>query len=246
MLDGLYVDERFFWLIPFAFYVVDNIKTIGERDLILYEVGTLRWRVKLDRTPFLVRGRHLYVLPLFAPYAAALKLPWFHAKGRTRDGVDAFRLRLSEWCATAAGLRVIGACSFLLQFAAAPALTIWLGLFNTLLTVLPLHLMLVAAAAILLCVRRRALGLGGWQAAGAIAELVLVPGFLPNVCRRTAWATLSQDVDGVAVARSVVEPEAFSVLAGTVRYRLSEDWIGTDAATRDDAVIAAYCRELDL
>lgn len=245
MLDGLYFDERYFWLIPLAFYVADNIKTIDEHELILLEDRALRWHARLDKTPFLARGKHLYVLPLLLPYTIAFKLPWFRA-GKAQEGVTAFRRQLVRWRAHAGALRTIGVCSFVLLFLVAPVLTLYRGLFNTLLVVLPPHLLLVLAAALLLCMRRRALRLGRWQTAGAIAELVLVPGFLPNLCRRIAWAALPQEVDGVAALRRVGDPAASVALDDAVRFRLSEDWLGEDDAAAGGTAIAAYRRELGL
>jgi hypothetical protein len=244
--DGLHFDERLFWLIPLAFYLADNAKTVAEDELIVLEDLRFRWRFKLDKTPFLVRGRHLYILPLLAPHLIAVKFPWFRHGVRAQRAVLDARRRISRWRGRSGGLRTISICSFVLMFVIAPVLTFLVGLFNTLLLVLPPHLILLTLASLWLAIRRRTFGLGRWQAAVAVMEIVLVPGYLPNLCRRTAWATLGGDVDGVAFVKRCAPPETAAALIDAVRFRLSEEWLGADDAEASAAAIAAYRRELDI
>ena len=246
MLDSLSLDERLFWLIPLAFYVFDNAKTVAEDEMILVEDWALRWSFRLDKTPFLIRARHLYVLPLLLPHLVAVKLPWFRKGMPAQQGVPAYRRRLDRWRRHASGLRVVAICSFVLLFVAAPLLTLYLGLVNTLLLVLPMHLLLVAVASLWLCARRRALRLRRWQTAGAIAEIVLVPGYLPNICRRTAWAVLGAEVDGIGFVKRCAPPESAAALMDVVSFRLSEEWLGADEVATSGATIRAYRRELGI
>jgi len=246
VFGGLYIEEWMLWLIPLGFYVADNTKTLADHEMIFLEDWTLRWTFRLDKQPFLVRNRHLYVLSLPCPHTIAVKLSWFRPGKPARQGVPDFRRRLVRWRRSASALRTIGVLSFLLLFAAAPLMTVYLGLFNTLLVLLPVHAGLVVLAAGWLCLRRRALGMRRWQVAGAIAEIVLVPGYLPNVFRRTAWATLGGDVDGIALIQRLARTETTTGLVDAVRFRLSEEWLGAEDALADDLLIRAYRRELGI
>jgi hypothetical protein len=232
------VSDGTFWLVAFGLYLLDNVKLIDARELVLRETLLLRWRVELMAVPFLLRGRCMVLLNPLMPFCMVFKMKWMES-----GATDYYTLRSDRWLTLsfqkrAMAFRFITLCSFATLFGLGPILTYKIGLGATLLLLGPVHALLITMAATLAFFNR--LNVPNRRLFFLILECAFCPMYLPALLRRISWhAGLS--ADGVAFARRYLLPDDRLELAFAVKAR-SEEMIEDCGDEEERAEILHYLR----
>jgi hypothetical protein len=216
------LDEKAIWLVPLAFYIYDNFCVLNDYQVILLEDYRLNWTFKLAKIPFIFAGKHLYILPLFLPFVFAFKLPWMVAGKTVGIQLSQYRRRVLIWRSKLYEFRIIAVCAWINLFLVGPLLTAIGGFLFALRVALPIHAGLLVATIVLIALYARLLGFSRGAILSCAAELILSPGYLPNICRRLSLAQAHGDIDGVFFLKRYGQPSTVDAIVEVVQFRLSE------------------------
>jgi hypothetical protein len=216
-------DEKAIWLVPAAFYLYDNFCTVDDLHIIILENHRRGWTFKLSRIPFIFAGKHLYFLPPLLPFLFAFKLPWL-VTGQTNYLYEAarYRRRILVWRSKLSDFRIIAVSSWVNLFVLGPLLTIGGGFLFAIRFVLPIHVGLLVACLFLILINSRLLRFDRRTIVSCAAELILSPGYLPNICRRLSLSHVPEDVDGVFFLKRYGQPSTVESIVDVIQFRLSE------------------------
>jgi hypothetical protein len=239
-------DEKAIWLVPAAFYIYDNFCTIDDLHIIVIEDCRLGWTFKLSKIPFIFAGKHLYFLPPLLPFLFAFKLPWLVTGQSNYYKIASYRRRILVWRSKLYDFRIIAVFSWINLFVLGPMLTIGGGFLFAVRFVLPIHIGLLVACIFIIVTNSRLLNLDRRTMLSCVAELILSPGYLPNICRRLSLSHVPEDVDGVFFLKRYGQPSTVESLADVIQFRLSEmkSEFGESGGSTDD--IENYSAELRL
>ena len=246
MLTLPILDEKAIWLVPAAFYIYDNFCTIDDRHIIIMEDYRRGWTFKLSKIPYIFAGKHLYLLPPLLPFMFAFKLPWLVTGQSKYYKIANYRRRALIWLSKLYEFRVIAVCSWINLFVLGPLLTIEGGFLFALRFVLPIHIGLLVACIFFVGINARLLNFDRRAILSCAAELILSPGYLPNICRRLSLSHVPKDVDGVFFLKRYGQPSTLESIVDVIQFRLSEmkaELSENDSFTAD---INEYSAELRL
>jgi hypothetical protein len=232
------VSDGTFWLAAFALYLLDNVKLIDTRELVLRETLLLRWRVELMAVPFLVRGRCVVLLNPLTPFCMVFKMKWMESGATGYHTLRSDRRLTLSFQKRAIALRFVTLCSFATFFGLGPILTYKIGLGATLLLLAPVPALLITMVATLAFFDR--LGVPNKRMLFLILECAFCPMYLPALLRRISWYT-GLSADGVAFARRYLLPNDRLELAFAVKAR-SEEMIEDCGGEEERAEILHYVR----
>ena len=216
------LDERIIWLVPFMFYIFDNLCLIDDEHIIILENYRFHWAFQLASVPFVFRKRHLYLLPILLPYVFAYRFRW--RAGRLSNKFKAARLhkRLSIWRSKCNDFRALAVLAWFNLFVVGPALTAVGGFMFALKYALPFHVVVLCSCISLIILNSQLLKLNRRAVITQIFELTVSPGYLPNVCRRLSLDFDCEDVDGVLFIKRFGDQSTAEKLINAVEFRLSE------------------------
>jgi hypothetical protein len=236
VLDQARAADYAIWLVALLLYAADAARLLTPRQMLLVEAGRGRLAPVFSAEPFTITGRALVFAPLLGPHRAAFVAPWGHAW----TGPATLRVALASIDMLRGVLRlarVLATWTFLLLFAAGPALTLALGPDVAVLCVAALLYPTVLVTIAVVWWRRGAWRLGRGAAALLSVEILVCPAFLPNLVRKITGAH-ALDVDGaqllVATAAADVTQEFLGRLTSRAEVLINEasDDAETQAALR--------------
>jgi len=220
-LPSFVYEEQSIWILIFAFYLADQVKLLGEDELLLQQTFRLGCAAKIARVPFVVLGRHLYVLDFFAPHALAGKASWSAGAATDARGLCRATREIALLDKRVTGIRAVGVSAFVVYFMVGPAVTHLYGLTQAVFLVLPLHGLLVAGLFAVQAISRRPLKLPWRQVVGLTLECALCPGYLPNAVRRISWPRRLA-ADGAIFSLSRLDAERRERFRAALESRMEE------------------------
>jgi hypothetical protein len=226
------------WLVALLLYVSDAAKLLAPRELLLVEAGRRRLAASFSEHPFTLAGRVLAFSPLLLPQRGVFVAPW----GSAWSPETALRATLESIERLRGSLRFVRALAmwaFAVLFVAGPGLTLWLGtsaaVFYTAATLYPTTIV----AVVWLWWRRRALGLTAGRAARVSAEILLCPGFLPNLVRKITGAQ-PVTVDAAQILAASASPSVRQGLLTRLERRTEELIEAVDPEQPEAVALRAY------
>lgn len=244
LLGGRIVPDQAFWVICGLFYLADNIRLLGGRELILAESLGRRWLPVFPVYRYRIAGRALSILNLLLPALGAVRMAWLTPEPFAPRELRRSRRVLRITCRRLMAFRALSALLFVTFFVVGPVMTHEAGLAGALTIVLPVHVAAVLLLVGLLIAARRAWRMS-WSQLGSLAfECAVCPGFFVNICRKVSLGFAQVPGDALACAIAHGGERA----ARRVRERLPhalDDLEENDELRQDDAAaIAAYRRHL--
>ena len=246
-LDGLSIPDKSFWLICAAFYLVDNVRLHGGRELLLAESLIFRWRLLFPLQHYRLGGRAVTLLPPWLPFLAVVRLSWL-----SHDAFSATRLRRTKrllrfYRQCLAPFRVLASFYFLILFIVGPIATHYAGLGYAIILVVPLHVAGLSSLIAFLLMGRRALRMNWSQLIGLVFECAVCPGYFVNICRKLSIGYIRVSADAIALALEEDRPRVLASLGINGIDMLLDDLAENDELRPDDsASIAIYRDHLDL
>ncbi len=207
--------EQIIWVIPGLFYLLDNFVTLQTSQFLFFQDSTYRWRSKLDVFPFTWKSKSLYWLNPLTPYTCAFKLNWSYTDAQAFQKVGESRILL--WTHSAKCLTLTGTLSFILLFLVGPLITHFDSLTDAILIITPIHILLVFCTGAILAKKKDQAYV--WK---VIFELILCPGYLPNISRRYTIDVNLQNTNGIAVAQQLMSSEDAKELFDRINEIVSE------------------------
>jgi|SRR6516165_1106237 hypothetical protein len=196
LLHGTIVPDQTIWIVCALFYVFDNLRSLGSRQLVLSERLNGQWTPLFPLHRYRLAGRALVVLNPLLPWLAAVQMDWLTEDAfgiqrlrRSKKLLGAYRRRLMEFRALSAGLIVA-------LFIAGPLITHWFGLGLALICIFPFYLAALAVLVGKLIVERRFWRMSWSQLSSLIFQCAVCPGVFINICRRVSlgYARVPGDV----------------------------------------------------
>jgi hypothetical protein len=196
LLHDTIVPDQTIWIVCVLFYVLDNFRLLGSRQLVLSERLSGQWTPLFPLHRYRLAGRALVVLNPLLPWLAAVQMDWLTEGAfgiqrlrRSKKLLCAYRRRLTEFRALSAGLIVA-------LFIAGPLITHWFGLGLALISILPFYLAALAVLIGKLIVERRFWRMSWSQLNGLVFQCAVCPGVFVNICRRVSlgYARVPGDV----------------------------------------------------
>ena len=228
------ISDSAFWFLAFALYVIDNIKLIDGKEMLLVEGLTLRMEPRLAQIPFEIMRRCLVVLNPFLPFLMAFKMRWLtessgdiHSLRRDRCLILTLQKRVM-W------LRLIAGLSFINLFVAGPILTSRMGLASSLILIGPIHIAVILIL-VMFFVIQDAFGLPMRYWVTFVLECLICPMYLPTVLKRLSWR-IALESGGVAFANLYSPASLLPDLQQAVEIRTAEMLEGRDAAVEKETV----------
>lgn len=192
--------DQIVWIVPGLFYLLDNFVTLQTNQFLFLQDSTCRWRSKLDVFPFSWKSKSLYWLNPLTPYTCAFKLTWAYTNAIPFQKTGENRILL--WTYSTKCLKLTGTLSFILLFLVGPLITHFDSLTDAILVVALAHILLVFCTGMILARKK-----GQAYVWKVIIELVLCPGYLPNISRRYTIDLDLRNTNGLAVAQHLMSSE---------------------------------------
>jgi hypothetical protein len=174
--------EHLFWLVAFALYFYENLRLCGNESVLTRESFTGRFVPMVSNSPIIILGKELYLLNLFAPHSAFLKLP----KKLFENPKDKFledTSRAEAFIKQLLPLRWIATINFTYLLIGV-FLTHIYGISTAFLVLLPAHLTLLITALITLVWKRKKLNLSVGQVSSIFFETLVVPSYLSALVKK--------------------------------------------------------------
>ncbi len=203
------------WLIPLAFYLMDNCLLLNADEFLLSEDASLQWHPRLISVPFTWRSKALYVLNPFTPFTCVVRAQW---SGIGEKSSPDARIRSLRVLSNAAfSVRTLSVLSFVNLFVAAPIITAVLDLTHALVFVFVSHIVLSATTPFLF--RRKGSPL---RKIACLMEFIVCPGYLPNICRRYSLSLISGRRTWTSVVFKVATQEDADEFIRNVNIAITE------------------------
>jgi len=244
LLGGWIVPDQTFWVVCGLFYLADNLRLLGGRELILAETLGRRWLPVFPIYRYRIAGRALSILNLLMPALGAVRMAWLTPEPFAPPALRRSRRVLRITCRRLLAFRALSALLFATFFIVGPAMTHAAGLAGALTIVLPLHVAAVLALTGLLIAVRRAWRMS-WSQLGSLAfECAVCPGFFVNICRRLSLGFAQVPGDALACALAYGGEPAASLVRARLPHALDDLNENEELRQDDAAAIAAYRRHL--
>lgn len=240
--NQLVLFEQMIWVLCGVLYLIDHVALLESTQLLCDE-RPWGWRFRLQIYPFTIAGKDLYLLDPLQPWWGTFVLPWGegHAEGestsaksdtksvrQTRRDLLVFRQQIML-------LRVVSTLSFVSLFVVGPAMTATRGLTHAVLSVVPIHVVLVSLGAVVLWRLRQMLKLPIGGLLGLLVEALICPPYAASLLKRVALH-YGIEVDGVGLAKVLKPRSNFQELLARAVARLDEwDGEGEEGAGRETA-----------
>jgi hypothetical protein len=196
LLHGTIASDQTIWVVCALFYVLDNLRSLNRRKLVLSEKLNGQWRPLFPLHRYRFAGRGLIVLNPLLPWLAAVQMDWL-----TEDAFGIQRLRRSKklLCAYRRRLlefRLLSAVLIVALFIAGPLITHWFGLGLALVSILPFYLAALAVLVGKLIVERRFWRMSWPELNSLVFQCAVCPGLFANICRKISlgYARVPGDV----------------------------------------------------
>lgn len=192
--------DQLFWIVCAIFYVLDNIRRVGPRQIILSEASSGGWTPSFPLPWYRLGGRPVIVLPLYSPWRITVNMGLLTADAFATDNLRRSERSLRMYCKHLLPYRVISAMLFAAFFVAGPVTSYFFGLAYALAFVLSLYLIVLIVFITILISGRRFWRMTWPQLTVFAAECALCPGFFINVCRKIALGYARVPGDALALA----------------------------------------------
>lgn len=231
--DQLVAFEYSIWMLCGALYLLDHCKLVEPR-LLLCEERMQKWQFQLHITPFTLRGKDLYLLDPLRPWWGAFLVSWGQGQMTSEENIlktERRALRIAHldllvFRKQAVLLRAVSTISAVTLFALGPVLTAQRGLTTAVLTVVPIHVVLVGVSGFALWSLRGPLKLASPTVLGLVTEALICPPYAASLLKRVSICSGFQ-VDGVELARHLQPRSNFQELL----VRATARW---DASSHDN------------
>jgi len=238
------VPDQAFWVICALFYLADNVRLLGGRELILAEGLGRRWLPVFPLYRYRIAGRALSLLNLLLPMRGAVRMAWLtpepFARPQLRRGARLLRLT----CRRLLAFRILSSVLFVTFFVVGPAATHEAGLPGALVIVLPVHVAAVLLLIGLLIAARRTWRMSWSQLGSLVFECAVCPGFFVNICRKISLGFAHVPGDALAIALTIGGARAASRVREHLPRALDDLGENEELQGEDAAAIAAYRRHL--
>jgi hypothetical protein len=231
------------WALCAAFYMVDNLRLLQPREILLAERLNGGWTVLFPVSNYRIAGRTVTVTNLLTPFLAVYRMAWLSDEPFATRPMRTMQRMLRIRRARFRLLRWLSAALFVAFFVLGPWATYAVGLGVALLLALAIHLVALLVALWLLLAHARHLQLSRLQMATTLLEFAVCPGFFVNAHRKLL---LGHSMHGDAVAYVLQQGDITSpaaIEAGIDRGIGDLDNNGELLAT-DRAAVTAYRERL--
>jgi hypothetical protein len=176
--------EYSLWIACAAFYIIDNIRIISWRRLILAENHHRYWSPVFPLSNFRIRNKTVVIMLLLPPWRAAIETGWLPPLAEPGGRVRLVRDVLKVISSITRSLGILGSIVFVNLFLVAPSVTALWGLGNAVIGAVIAHLVLLVLLTLLLSSTRSQWGMSWLQVAGQVFECAVCPGYFANIGRR--------------------------------------------------------------
>jgi len=234
------VGDQLFWVVCAAFYVLDNIRRVGPRQIILAETLRGAWAPLFPLPWYRIGGRSVIVLHLLSPWLLAVHMALLREGAFTNEHLRQSERYLAVYRKRLLPYRVISTTLFAAFFVAGPVATYFFGLAYALLAILPLYLVTLITFLGILIAGRRFWRMSWPQLSLLAVECALCPGFFANVCRKLSLGYARVPGDAVAFVAARAAKDTVHQLESKLNLYLDDLKDHHELRPSDELLIEQY------
>jgi hypothetical protein len=182
-MDALYFGvsaEALFWLACAALYVIDHVKLLSARELLVVQRGRGHWAPLFPLNGLKIGKWPVVVLNPLTPASPVVRMAWLTATGAERRQLAITRSALRSVSRSVIPYRMISVIVCVMLFVAGPLLTRQIGFDHTLLLLGPIYLVCLAALTLFALLSKPLWQVGWPTICGMVLECAICPGYFAN------------------------------------------------------------------
>jgi hypothetical protein len=219
--DTIVSFEYTLWIGCAVFYILDHIKLLTPQELFYEETLLGAWSLRVNKVPFTIFNKELYVLNPFLPWLCAFKAKWGQDICPSGRVVRLEHHDFLTFLKSCTPLRLVSLCSFIGLFVLGPYLTATRGLIYAVITVVLLNVLLQVLSISALWFYGKALKVSKWKSVLLAFEAFICPPYTACLLKRISLNYIIA-CDGLIVAKALRRFTNFPVALEHVANRIQE------------------------
>lgn len=180
-----------------------------------------RWRFRINKIPFTMFNKELYVLNPFFPWLCTFKAIWGQDFSPSAKAARIECRDLLAFLRSCSELRLVSLFSFIAMFILGPLLTATRGLTHAVLAILMLNVLLQVFSVSVLWFRRKALKVSKWKSILLAFEGLVCPPYTACLIKRISLNYMIA-CDGLVLAKALRRSTNYPVVLEDVTSRIQE------------------------
>jgi len=213
--------EQTLWVGCAIFYLFDHLKLLTPQELLYEETIFRGWSFRVNKIPFTIFNKELYILNPFFPWLCTLRTMWGQELDSSGRAVRLEHRDLLVFLNSCSELRLVSLLSFIGLFILGPYVTATRGLVHAVLLVVFLNVLLQVFSISTLWFRHKALKVTKWKSVLLVFEALVCPPYTACLLKRISL-NYRIACDGLIVARTLRRSTNFPVLLEHVASRIQE------------------------